>query len=598
MCGIVGKLGNSPELKQVVQEMCKSMAHRGPDNQGVVQLDDICLGHRRLSIIDLSAAANQPMCNYDKRYYIVYNGEIYNHNEIRKRLKAEGYIFRTHSDTETLLTAYEAYGKHCLQYLNGMFAFAIWDTEEKKLFMARDRFGEKPLYYYSDSKSNFSFASELKAFKKDKTIHLTYSYEALNCYLALGYILNPMSQYREISMLEPAHYIIINKEGRIIKKECYWDYADTFNYKRRNTEDIVLLELREFIKNSVHSRMLSDVPVGAFLSGGIDSSSVVAMMKKKHNDDLHTFSVGFAALSYNELPDADRTADYLGTIHHRMSLDEEYRNDGAIKSVVDLFDEFFSDNSLIPMVKVSKLASQYVKVVLSGDGADELFGGYITYKADKLLPIFKSTIPLILRKALAKNQKINTSKKIGMQYKRQQFFYGSLFPYDKAHYLWRIIFHPEDRIKILGEEYRKLVYETDPFIYFRKYYEQVNHLDKLDQHLYVDAMTWLTDDILLKVDRSSMLSSLEARAPFLDHELASYVASLDSKFKVKGLTTKYIMKNALHGIIPDFVLNKKKSGFNSPINQWINYTEKNEFQGFCKYVYDLKYDISGKSKRS
>jgi len=585
MCGIAGKyiINSEEETLATVGIMCEVMHHRGPDNQGVEICDKVVLGHRRLSIIDLTTDANMPMFSAEKQYCLTYNGEFYNFKEVRKDLESKGYQFHTKSDTEVLLNAFIEYKEECLNKINGMFAFAIWDNHKKQLFLARDRFGQKPIYYTEKNNSIYSFASELKALKADPSLELTVSYQAINEYLALGYILNPLTQYEQVKSLEPASYMYVDHTGKILSKIRYWDYSKTFDYKTTKSEKVIAAELKELVRESVYRRMVSDVPIGGFLSGGIDSSSVVSFMKEKHEGELHTFSVGFKNKSYNELPDADRAADWIKTHHHGIIVGQENPIE-LLNKAVDAFDELFSDNSLVPMFEVSKLASNYVTVVLSGDAADELFAGYITYKADKLLPFVKAISPEFVRKELSKNRKIRSNKKINWQFKMQQFFYGSQFDYRKAHYLWRLIYQPEERIKILGEDFRELVYDTDPYYVFKHYYEKVKHLDELDQHLYVDAMTWLPDDILTKVDRTSMASSIEARAPYLDVNLANYSSSIPSNLKLKNLKTKHILKQALARQIPEFVLNKKKSGFNSPVNSWIPRTDKNEFQDFNKYV--------------
>jgi len=593
MCGIAGKLINN-SLKSgidTVSEMCQIMAHRGPDNQGVEKCGDFVLGHRRLSIIDLSENANMPMFSEDKQYCITYNGEVYNFKEIKEDLKKKGYFFKTNSDTEVLLKSFIEYKEKCLSKINGMFAFAIWDKKNRKLFLARDRFGQKPLFYYKDNKGNFSFASELKAFKVDKSIGLNYSVESVNTYLALGYILNPATQYEQVFSLEPASYMYIDSKANIINKVRYWDYSKTFEQKAERNEKEIAEELNELLRQAVYRRMISDVPVGSFLSGGIDSTSIVSYMKEIHKGDLHTFSVGFEQKSYSELDDADKVAAWIKTNHHGLIVGQN-NHKKLLDDSINVFDELFSDNSLIPMVEVSKLASKHVKVVLSGDAGDELFGGYITYKADKLLPWVKLFIPKSIRNELSKNRKVISSNNIGMQFKMQQFLYGSKYDFRKAHYTWRLIFKPEERVKILGEKYRELIYDTDPVRKFMDYYKQVGHLEELDQHLYVDAMTWLTDDILLKVDRSSMASSIEARAPFLDIDLVNFASSIPSNLKLNKFDSKYILKKSLKNQIPDFSIYKKKSGFNSPINKWIDRVESNEFQDFNMYVLNNKLESS------
>jgi asparagine synthase (glutamine-hydrolysing) len=476
-----------------------------------------------------------------------------------------------------------------------MFAFGIWDNVEKKLFLARDRLGQKPLYYYS-SAHEFMFASELIAFENNPLFNLTPSLEAINCYLALGYILNPLSLYENIYQVEPGHYLEINSDGKIISKRQYWDYSKYFYQKNNSKINEIDFELKNKINSAVKKRLISDVPVGAFLSGGIDSSTIVSSMKNFHKGDLHTFSAGFSNKNYNELNDAELTANYLNTKHHTTVLGKE-NNETYLINLVNNFNELFSDNSFIPMKEVSKLASNYVKVVLTGDGADELFAGYITYKADRYLPYYKVLLPYFFRKKLAKKRKVDPNKKIGFDFKLQQFSNGSLFDYQKAHYSWREIFTPEERVNILGEEYRDLINDTDPFNQFKKYYKKVEKLDLLDQHLYVDAMTWLTDDILLKVDRTAMKESLEARSPFLDIDLVEYVASIPSELKLtKFLNSKHILKKTVKSNLPKFVLKKKKSGFNTPIYSWLPQKYNNEFQDFN--IYMLKNFLTNYEKRT
>lgn len=592
MCGIAGKSqwkGVSEDTIAAVSRMCNSIKHRGPDNQGVKSLGNIVLGHRRLSIIDLSANANQPMSSKDERFNIVYNGEIYNFMEIKNDLIQHGYSFKTNSDTEVIIYAYDKFGSDCFSMFNGMFSLAIWDSKLNELILARDRFGKKPLYYYFDKNKNISFASELKAFKEDKTFSPELSYEALNCYLAIGYILAPLTIYKNIFKLEAAHYMKISDSGNKISKLRYWDYSDSFRIKNKDSDEDTCSKILYLLEESVKRRMISDVPVGAFLSGGIDSTSIVALMKKFHKGELHTFSVGFNQKSYNELPDADRAAEFIGTRHHGIICDIKNELD-FLNNAVDVFDEPFADNSLIPMIEVSKLASDFVTVVLSGDGADEIFAGYITYKADKYYNFAKPIPDSIKRFIIGLNSNSKNKNKLNWQYKQKQFLNGALHSPEKAHYLWRQFFSPEERIEILGKEYKDLVYDTDPYNTFKKYYDIGKELDTLDRNLYVDGMTWLTDDILVKVDRTTMHSSIEARSPYLDPELVEYVSSIPSNKKMKGMQLKFILKKALKDVIPEFVINKKKSGFNSPVGEWIGSNGNNEFKTFNKYVYDRKFN--------
>ncbi|PIQ91058.1 MAG: asparagine synthase (glutamine-hydrolyzing) [Candidatus Omnitrophica bacterium CG11_big_fil_rev_8_21_14_0_20_41_12] len=587
MCGIAGKINwNSPVGQEAVVEMCEKMRHRGPDDHGIVSLGNITLGHRRLSIIDLSESARQPMASSDRRYFIVYNGEVYNFKELKKELEELGVGFRTLSDTEVVLYSYIHWGIKCLDKFNGMFAFAVWDNHRKELFMARDRFGKKPLYYYQDG-DRLTFASELSALICDGDIPHETSYEALNSYLALGYILSPLTMYKDIFKLEAATYMIVSDSGRTVKKDRYWNYADQFRIKTDLSEDDIAENVLGLLENAIKRRMVSDVPIGAFLSGGIDSSSVSSIMKGYHEGQLHTFSMGFDQPSYSEIKDAGGAANWIGTIHHEKickageSLDQ-------INNAIDAYDELFSDTSLIPTFELSKLTSSYVKVALSGDGADEIFAGYPTYIADRCYGYTK-IFPVFLKKLLLRMPELlpgSKNKKMSFGYKQKQFFYGSLHPAEQAHYLWRIIFNPEERVQMLGENHRGLVYDTDPYLTFKKYYGQTQDLHWLDKYLYVDAMTWLTDDILVKVDRASMKNSLEVRSPYLDVDLASFAASIPADLKLRGFNTKYILKQALRTTLPDFILKKKKSGFNAPVGSWIGYDGIDEFKAFNQFVFN------------
>jgi len=587
MCGLAGYLYWSKQpARDSVERMSEMLIHRGPDDHDAVHLKDISLAHRRLSIIDLSEKAKQPMRSADGRYYIVYNGEVYNFQELKKDLINAGYVFRNSSDTEVVLSAYIHWGADCLNKFNGMFALAIWDNLDRELFLARDRFGKKPLYYHLDPLGRMTFASELTALMENKDISKIISPEGLNCYLALGYILSPMTIYKDVYKLEPATYMRISQQGAKVEKRKYWHYADCFRNKTSDREEEIDHKNLYLLEKAVKRRMISDVPVGAFLSGGLDSSSIVALMKKYHSGPLHTFSMGFDESSYNELADADRAAAWIGTDHHNHICKVESGRE-MIDSAIDAYDEPFADNSLIPMIEVSRIAAAHVKVVLSGDGADEMFAGYITYKADNYYRYAKM-LPISLKKQLvgifSRMNWLEKGEKLSWPYKAKQFFHGSLYSPEHAHYLWRIIFHPEERVALMGERYRDLIFDSDPFRIFQKYYEEVKGLHWLDKNLYVDGMTWLPDDILVKVDRATMRSSIEARSPYLDIDLVNYAASLSPRMKMKGFETKYCLRKALKSILPRFILEKPKSGFNAPTGAWIGYDGVDEFKAFTKYV--------------
>jgi asparagine synthase (glutamine-hydrolysing) len=598
MCGIAGILhyGNLSD-SSLVKRMCDKISHRGPDDHHYLHLPEIELGHRRLSIIDLTQEARQPMTDAPGTLTIVFNGEIYNYLELKDELLKRGHRFRNNSDTEVILNAYAAWGKDCLKRFNGMFAFAIWDAARKELFVARDRLGKKPFYYCFLPGGTFVFASEPRAILEHPSVSPMIDMEAVNCYLALGYILSPLSFYSAIKKLPAAHWMLISAGGRKREQSCYWDYAQRLSVKKITNEKEAKEGILHYLEKAVRYRLISDVPVGAFLSGGVDSSAVVAAVRRLRKDDLKTFSIGFDKDSYNEMTEARFSADLFQTEHFDHLMEKKGSLE-LLKRAVDCFDEPFSDNSLIPMCKVSELAARHVKVVLSGDGADELFGGYITYKADKIYQLYRFVPPPLRRKAflLVKENKVNEKKKIGFKYKMRQFLQGASGDFEKAHYSWRLVFPPEERVAILGQQHRELVYDTDPEKQFRRYFDNVADMHWLDRALYVDAMTWLTDDILVKVDRTTMHYGLEARAPFLDTELIEFAASIHADLKLKGATTKYILKEALRSWLPDAVLFRNKSGFNAPTGDWIGNAEGDEFRSFNKFVFDIK--MNGAAKKT
>jgi len=591
MCGIVGKVSfhHTPDV-QTVQRITRRLAHRGPDAEGVMMIDNNAVfGHRRLSIIDLSESANQPMQDDSQRYTIVYNGEVYNYLELRKVLMDTGVHFRTQSDTEVVLYAYIRWGAQCFEKFNGMFALAIWDSFDKILILARDRFGKKPLFY-TLLNGEITFASELAALLEDAAIKekVSLSISGMNHYLAMGYILAPLSIYTEINKLESATYLSFQDDK--IKKHRYWDYRDCFERQTKQNEDDVAQQLDALLEQAVKYRLISDVPVGAFLSGGLDSSGITAYTKWHIPYELHTFCVGFAEASYNEAMEAKVIADYLCTIHHELVPDLK-QDKNTIQKTIDCYDEPFSDTSLIPMVLVSKFASQFVKVVLSGDGADEIFGGYVTYQAD-LLKIKLQFIPQPVQRfasTVLRKTALETMKKTSLGFKLKQFSKGLAQSPQYAHYVWRELHDEKERIALIGAEHSDEIKSSHPFLTFLQYYEEVSDLELMNQHLYVDAKTWLTDDILVKVDRATMAFGLEARAPFLDADVTAYAASIPPAIKIGMQGGKLILKKVLSKYLPDTTLYKRKSGFNAPVNAWLDNNRENEFRFFNKYVWNQKW---------
>jgi len=577
--------------------MVESLKRRGPDGSGIVSSGAITLGHTRLAIIDLSDHAAQPMQDETSRYWIVFNGEIYNYRELRQDLQREGYSFFSDSDTEVLLKAYMHWGDDCFVKFNGMFAVAMWDRKEEVLVLARDRFGKKPLCYYRFPDGSISFASTVAALSRDPDVPTVISPEAMNCFLALGYILTPLTVLDGVRKLEPSHFMAIDFKSGKIRKEKYWDYARCFSVKRDAKEEEVAAVVRNLIRQSVKRRMISDVPLGVFLSGGVDSGAV-AKGAAEMNAQIMAFSMGFGDRTYNELPYARRLAADLGiTRHFCMELPLE-DSPAEMEAMFDAFDEPFSDTSLIPTMALAEFTRKRITVALSGDGGDEIFGGYVTYSADELARKYR-VLPNVIRSLFAgasRGLPVSRNRKVGLDFKVKQFLQGGAHDEEMAHYSWRLIFSPEERVKILGERNRTMVFDTDPSKAFKAYYAEVAHAENLDRHLYVDAKTWLADDILVKLDRSAMYWGLETRCPFLDNDLVEYMAGVPSAMKVKGFQLKYIFKKALQGYLPDWVAARKKSGFNAPVSRWIDASHrgrrhdslwmKNEHSYFMWHVYD------------
>ena len=566
MCGIAGFVdrwdsGQARPVEEraaILDSMCRIIEHRGPDDQGVTLDRGVALGMRRLSIIDL-AGGHQPISGEDGSVSIVYNGEIYNFHELKDRLEAAGHQFKTHCDTETVLHGYEEFGPDCLKDLRGMFAFAIWDAKKQVLFIARDRAGKKPLYYSVTRGGSLIFGSELKVLLQHPDVEREIDPKALDAYFTLGYIPDPYSIFKNVKKLPPGHYLTFS-EGRLDVKQ-YWDF--NFNPSESLREEDYLEELRFLLDESVRLRLISDVPLGAFLSGGIDSSTIVGLMARNSAQPVKTFSIGFHEDSYNELKYARMTAQKFGTDHHEFFVTPE------ICSVVDelawFMDEPFADQATIPNYVVSKLAREHVKVVLSGDGGDELFAGYTRYIVAQNRASF-DLIPKTLRQGLGPLSKNLPHGTKGRNY----LFNISLDPVSR--YLDSVsTFTSLNRESLYTRDFRDLV-GTEGYVssLFRDLSARVTTGEPLDRLLYIDSKTYLPGDILAKVDRTSMAVSLEARAPLLDHKLIEFVGQMPAKLKLSGLESKHLLKKAVADLVPHEILNRPKQGFGVPIQDWIN----------------------------
>ena len=571
MCGICGKLSWSepPEL-DLINRMNSRIAHRGPDANGVWASGPVALGHRRLSIIDLSPAGRQPMLDVSGRYCITFNGEIYNYPSLRDELTRGGAEFQSRTDTEVILEAYKKWGMECLRRLNGMFAFALWDEPNHRLFLERDRLGKKPLFYQLLPDGGVVFASELKALVEDPVVSRQINPRALGQYLSLNYTLTDECILGGVSKLPAGHYLVI-EQGREPREIRYWDLAHHFRNKRNFASENEAAEaLRSLIDDAVRLRLVSDVPLGAFLSGGVDSSTLVASMcQARSPQDVHSFSVGFKEKSFSELAEAREVADLLGVSHR----DEVVLPDAAdlLPKMVYYADEPFADTSMIPMYLLAEFSRRYVTVCLSGDGGDEIFAGYETYVADKIHDLTR-WVPAWTSRAL--HTLVDrlwpvSYDKLSLDYKLRQFLEGHAYPPIRAHYHWRTIFSDDEKRLLLKPEIRDAVMEHDPFDSFLRHQKEVADLHYLDQAMYVDIKTWLVDDILVKVDRSTMAHSLEARAPFLDHRVVELAASLPVDLKLRGFEKKYILKKSQSHRIPRSILSRKKQGFSAPVGHWL-----------------------------
>lgn len=577
MCGIVGIWDYKNKISRgTLEKMRNSLSHRGPDDAGIFidEKNNIGFGHQRLSIIDLSKAGHQPMSNEEGTVWIVHNGEIYNFQELRKTLKNLGYKFKSKSDTEVILHSYQEWGVNCLEKFNGMFAFAIWDKKKEKLFLCRDRVGVKPLYYYFDG-NLFIFASEIKAIICHPAVKKEINFDTLSLFLQLGYIPAPHSIFKNIYKLEAGYFSEIDKK-QTIKKEKYWDITDFYleGFEQRNNgknfnEQEVEKELERILIDSFKLRLVSDVPVGIFLSGGIDSTLVAALLARHTSYPLKSFTIGFEDQEFNEAGYAKEIAKYLGIEHHEMFCTQKDALD-IIPKLPEIYDEPFGDSSAIPTYLVSGFARSYLKVSLSADGGDELFAGYSHYsKINNFYQNFKKLpFPLLLPFLFIPSCFIEASSKIffpNPKDKKEKFqkFKNILKKKDFLNIYKTIIScRTEDEIKKLLK-----IPCNFPVGHFNQF-QRISHLDNISQMQVIDFKNYLSDDILTKVDRATMAVGLESRDPFLDQNIIEYVAKLPLNLKYKNGQRKYILKKILRKYIPEKLTERPKKGFSVPIDFW------------------------------
>jgi asparagine synthase (glutamine-hydrolysing) len=577
MCGICGIFEYERQTDIAfdrVHRMNQTMIHRGPDDGGVFVGPGIGLGHRRLSIVDL-AGGHQPMSNEDGKIWVLLNGEIYNYPELRAELLSRGHRFATNSDTEAIVHLYEDYAEGCFAKLRGMFSIAIWDSQRRKLVLARDRVGKKPLFYAAD-RERILFGSELKALLASDTLAKDIDERALSDYFSFGYIPAPKTIYRSVRKVMPGHYLVAGADG--VKETRYWDLS--FAKIEDRSEEEWGERLRHELCEATRVRLMSDVPLGAFLSGGIDSSSVVAMMSHLMKRAVTTCSVGFAEEKYNEAEYARQVSQLFATDHH-----EETVQPNAIEILDTLtwhYDEPFADSSAIPTYYVSKIARSLVTVALGGDGGDESLAGYRRYKLDYYENRFRNYFPGSFRRAVF--------KPLGQWYPplawaprvfRAKATFQSLARSPLEGYFNSVsYFRPDDKKRLFTSDFLKTLGDYDSIEVLRDYYDRADTDDLLSKIQYVDIKTYLTDDILTKVDRASMAVSLEVRAPMLDHKFMECVASIPSGLKLRNGEGKYILKKALEPVLPQNILYRPKQGFAIPVDAW-----------FRKELKDLAHNV-------
>ena len=557
MCGICGFNWNDEAL---IRRMNDQLAHRGPDQDGVFCTDQVSLGHRRLSIIDLSEHGRQPMFNEDKTLCLVFNGEIYNFQELRDTLSGKGHSFSSNSDSEVILHAYEEYGTGVLDKLRGMFAFALYDSKDNTLFLARDRIGIKPLYYYHKN-NRLVFASEIKAILEDRAVERRLNHQALYDYLGFEFVPAPATMFEDIYKLPAGHYLML-RNGELEVKQ-YWDLSFARNRNELGYDGSVE-RLRELLDYSVKSHLISDVPLGVFLSGGLDSSAIVAMMRRHISGPLKTFTIGYADKTFSELDYAAQVAEYFETDHQVLMLDD-IRPEYVEKTLWHL-DEPMTDLSTVPLYLLCKQARQHVTVCLSGEGADESFAGYDRFKASKLNLFFR-TLPGPIRKQLVGrliNLLPDQPQKKGAINMLKRFVEGANLPPEGHHLRWQYFANEEQNNRLFNEHFKGQVL-FDPFRIVREYSERCDATDRINREIYLDMRYMMTDSVLMKVDKMSMASSLEVRVPLLDHVLVEFLASLPGNWKLKGMKTKYIFRSALNGLLPDNIVNRGKQGYSLPV---------------------------------
>ncbi len=576
MCGIVGifDIREKREInRELLSRMNESQYHRGPDEGGLHIEAGLGFGHRRLSIIDLSSG-QQPMISRDNNTVLTFNGEIYNFLDLRKELEDLGYIFQTHCDTEVILYGWQAWGEACVDRLRGMFAFAVWDRDKQTLFIARDRLGVKPLYYAELAGGQFIFGSELKSLKEHPELPKELEPSAIEDYFGFGYIPDPKTIYKNVYKLEPGYCLAIKRGSKTYQPRQYWDVK--FSLRTPQDDKSTGYELIERLREAVKIRMVADVPLGAFLSGGVDSSAVVAMMAGLSNEPVNTCSISFGDPAFNESQFAAQVAERYHTAHRVEQVDP---NDfSLIDKLAGLYDEPYADSSALPTYKVCELAKRQVTVVLSGDGGDENLAGYRRYRWHTYEEQMRSWLPASIRKPVfgllgQVYPKADWAPKI----LRAKSTFESIARDSMEGYFHSVSVQSNElRGKLFSDQFKRDLQGYQAVDVFRRYVEKAPTDNPLSMVQYLDIKTYLPGDILTKVDRASMAHALEVRVPLLDHKLVEWMAGLQPEMKLRGREGKYIFKKALESYLPDDILYRPKMGFAVPLDAWFKGPLKNK----------------------
>lgn len=570
MCGIYGYLTLKGRIEpEVLRQMGKMLTHRGPDDEGeeIRNTGDLSvgLGHKRLSILDLSSAGRQPMTNEDGTVWIVFNGEIYNFAELRAELQSKGHHFQSKTDTEVIVHLYEEVGTPCLDRLNGMFAFAIWDEKKRTLFLARDRMGKKPLHYCIQD-DQIIFASEIKALLKHPAVRRELNLRSLSKYLSYEYVPAPDTIFKSIKKLEAGHYLVY-RDGECVTSK-YWDIPLEDYPITDRTEEQYTEELREILDRAVRRRLVADVPVGLFVSGGLDSG-LVAALARRAKDRLECFSIGFDEPSFDESRYSRQIADSLGIKHH-LRIFHGHEMLQMVQRLPEILDEPLADPSIIPLSLLSQFAAERMKVVLSGDGGDELFAGYQTFQAHKLVTYY-DVLPGFIKAAL---QTIVSHLPVSHAYlsadfKLKQFLKGIGVSSEVRFFLWRGAFTNSEKNDLLRPELRAELHDHNTYEDIYRYVKDSGLTKELERILYLSMKLYLQDNNLVTVDRASMANSLEVRSPLLDGEVVEFVCRLPMDYKLHGFKTKHLLKKAAESFLPRKVVYRQKKGFGIPIAKWL-----------------------------